>query len=73
MTDAALGRDAFRVERLAQRLRTTLRRRRPERQKGLAMKFIVEPQKEEKQTKSCRLDFEHTMCVLCSEDPRWCW
>ena len=36
------------------------------------MKFIVEPQKEEKQTKKC-YDLQHTMCVLCSEDPRWCW
>jgi len=30
------------------------------------MKFIVEPLVEEPK----KLD--HTMCVLCSEDPRWC-
>ena len=36
------------------------------------MKFIVEPQKEDKQDRKCRL-LDQTMCVLCSEDPRWCW
>ncbi len=35
------------------------------------MKFIVEAQKEQKQDKwHCPL--AHTMCVLCSEDPRFC-
>ena len=35
------------------------------------MKFIVEAQKEEKQDKwHCPLN--HTMCALCSEDPRFC-
>ena len=37
------------------------------------MKFIVEPQKEEKQQKTCKWDLEHTMCMLCSENPRACW
>ena len=34
------------------------------------MKFIVPPQKNEKQEKICPL--AHTMCALCSEDPRFC-
>ena len=35
------------------------------------MKFIVQAQKEEKQDKwHCPLN--HTMCALCSEDPRFC-
>ena len=34
------------------------------------MKFIVEPQPEEQQEKWC--DDNHTMCMLCSEDPRAC-
>lgn len=35
------------------------------------MKFIVEPQKEEKQEKRPCGKFI-TMCALCSEDPRFC-
>ncbi len=35
------------------------------------MKFIVEPQQEEQQDRRwCRENI--TMCILCSEDPRWC-
>ncbi len=35
------------------------------------MKFVVEPQKDETQDKRpCIL--AHTMCALCSEDPRFC-
>ena len=34
------------------------------------MKFIVEPQKEDKQEKN---GGKTTMCALCSEDPRFCW
>lgn len=33
------------------------------------MKFVVEPIKD----KAEKRDLDHTMCVLCSEDPRWCW
>lgn len=31
------------------------------------MTFIVEPQKEEKEQ-----EWHRTLCILCSEDPRWC-
>ncbi len=35
------------------------------------MKFVVPPQTEEKQdVRPCFL--AHTMCALCSEDPRFC-
>lgn len=34
------------------------------------MKFIVDPQKEDKQDRKCK-KFT-TMCALCSEDPRFC-
>jgi hypothetical protein len=34
------------------------------------VKYIVEPQKDEKQEKGC--DKYKTMCALCSEDPRFC-
>lgn len=33
------------------------------------MTFIVEPQREEKGKEK---EWHRTMCVLCSEDPRWC-
>lgn len=33
------------------------------------MKFVVEPQKEERQEKA---PGQHTRCALCSEDPRFC-
>jgi len=35
------------------------------------MKFIVEPQKEDKHEKRDCLKYI-TMCALCSEDPRFC-
>jgi hypothetical protein len=37
----------------------------------MTMKFIVKPAKNPKLDRKCPLD--HTMCALCSEDPRFCW
>lgn len=38
------------------------------------MKFVVEPVVEEIQSRwPPKPPPNHTMCVLCSEDPRWCW
>jgi hypothetical protein len=34
------------------------------------MKFVVSPQKDPKRNRICGL--VHTMCALCSEDPRFC-
>jgi hypothetical protein len=34
------------------------------------MKMIVEPQKKDEQERICPRFI--TLCVLCSEDPRWC-
>lgn len=35
------------------------------------MKMIVKPQEDVIVDKWCPEN--HTMCCLCSEDPRWCW
>jgi hypothetical protein len=37
---------------------------------GQSMKFIVPPQKDDDQDRICALN--HTLCWLCSEDPRAC-
>jgi hypothetical protein len=37
----------------------------------LAVKFIVDPQKDERQERGCK-PLYHTMCAQCSEDPRFC-
>ena len=35
------------------------------------MKFIVQPLNNPNPRGKC--DLNQTQCVLCSEDPRWCW